>query len=293
MSKSDGPEVKDLKSAVVFTHRYPEETAEAVRLLIEEAGRLGVQLKIPVEETEKHELSGVADDHVELNADVSKPPDICFALGGDGTILRALRSYLSQGVPVFGVNFGRIGFLSTIEHAEFKEGVKLALSGKFETLKLPSLGMETGASKADAVNDIALLRKPDSKVAWLSYSLAGERVGDVRCDGLVVATPAGSTGYNLANGGPILAWGVEGYVISFVAPHTLTARPLLAAAGDVLDVRNESKHESVAVSVDGRIEFELGPEELASISFNDDMALLAQLPGTNFYHRFRDKFGRL
>ena len=82
----------------------------------------------------------------------------------------------------------------------------------------------------------------------------------MRCDGLVVATPAGSTGYNLANGGPVLAWGVEGFVVSFIAPHSLTARALVVAPGDTLTVHNRSR-EPVDVSVDGRPVGELGPGE--------------------------------
>ena len=80
-----------------------------------------------------------------------------------------------------------------------------------------------------ALNDVSFIRVPHGRVAELSYSVGGEEVGHVRCDGLVAATPAGSTGYNLANAGPILAWGVEGYVVSFIAPHTLTARALVVA----------------------------------------------------------------
>ena len=82
--------------------------------------------------------------------------------------------------------------------------------------------------------------------------MEGEQLGEVRCDGLVVATPAGSTGYNLANGGPVLAWGVEGYVVSFIAPHTLTARALVVAPGDVLSVTNRSREEDVEMTTDGR-----------------------------------------
>ena len=78
-------------------------------------------------------------------------------------------------------------------------------------------------------------------MAELAYSVEGEQLGEVRCDGLVVATPAGSTGYNLANGGPVLAWGVEGYVVSFIAPHTLTARALVVAPG-----RRARGHEPLA-----------------------------------------------
>ena len=101
----------------------------------------------------------------------------------------------------------------------------------------------------------------------------------MRCDGLVVATPAGSTGYNLANGGPVLAWGVEGYVVSFIAPHTLTARALVVAPDDVLEVVNRSPDEPVDVTTDGRRVRALEPGESLEIRFHDDQALLAQAAG--------------
>ena len=89
----------------------------------------------------------------------------------------------------------------------------------------------------------------------------------MRCDGLVVATPQGSTGYNLANGGPVLAWGVEGYVVSFIAPHSLTARALVVAPGDLLTINNASREEPVEVHVDGRPTCELPPGEDIHVEF--------------------------
>ena len=109
------------------------------------------------------------------------------------------------------------------------------------------------------MNDVSVHRKPGHRVADLAYGLAGEEIGRVRCDGLVVATPQGSTGYNLANGGPVMAWGVEGYVVSFVAPHSLTARALVVAPGDLLTINNASREEPVEVHVDGRPTCELPP----------------------------------
>ena len=109
------------------------------------------------------------------------------------------------------------------------------------------------------MNDISFHRRQDLRVAELAYSVQGQELGQVRCDGLVVATPAGSTGYNLANGGPVLAWGVEGYVVSFIAPHTLTARALVVAPDDVLEVVNRSSDEPVDVTTDGRRVRSLAP----------------------------------
>jgi len=139
---------------------------------------------------------------------------------------------------------------------------------------------------------VAVHRKVGERVAELAYALDGEEAGSVRCDGLVVATPAGSTGYNLANGGPVMAWGVEGFVVSFIAPHSMTARALVVAPGDHLTVHNRS-HEPLDVALDGRPAGEIPAGGSIGARFVSDSATLAQLPGTSFYRRLRDKFGRL
>jgi len=130
-------------------------------------------------------------------------------------------------------------------------------------------------------------------VADLEYSVGGDEVGRVRCDGLVVSTPAGSTGYNLANGGPVMAWGVHGYVVSFISPHSLTARTLVVAPGDRLRVHNCSQEEPVEVAVDGRPVGALEAGDRVEARFVIDQGSLAQVPGTTFYHRLRQKFGRM
>jgi NAD+ kinase len=114
----------------------------------------------------------------------------------------------------------------------------------------------------------------------------------VRCDGLVIATPAGSTGYNLANAGPVMAWGVEGFAVSFIAPHSLTARALVVAPNDTLTVHNRGR-DVVDVIVDGRPIGELPPGDAVTATFRHDVANLAQVAGSSFYRRLREKFGRL
>jgi NAD+ kinase len=214
-------------------------------------------------------------------------------LGGDGTILSTLRRYAHREVPVFAVNFGTIGFLATIEPAELDKGMRLALAGDFDMMPIPGLLAATSNGDQIGINDISFHRLHNGRVAELAYSVEGEQLGEVRCDGLVVATPAGSTGYNLANGGPVLAWGVEGFVVSFIAPHTLTARALVVAPDDTLAVTNRSRAEDIEMTTDGRSVCLLPREETIEIRFEPRCALLAQLPGASFYHRLRDKFGRL
>ncbi len=274
----------------VLTHHRVADTGSALKRLIEEAARAGVTLRFDAEETRKHGL--VAAPGVEVNTELASGVELCVVLGGDGTILRALRCYAGTGVPVFAVNFGEIGFLATIEPEELESGIGRALSGDFELLRLPAIVLATPAGEARAINDVAIHRKAGERVAELALTLDGEDVGSVRCDGLVVATPAGSTGYNLANGGPVMAWGVEGFVVSFIAPHSLTARTLVVAPGGALEIHNRSR-EALDVSVDGRPLWEIPAGDAIQARFEDDVGTIAQLPGSSFYRRLREKFGRL
>jgi NAD+ kinase len=279
------------RSITVFTRQNPDQTAAALKRIIELAAEAGAEVRIPPEEVEKHGLEEL--DGAVLGADPDGDTDLAVALGGDGTILTTLRRYAGRDVPVFAFNFGAIGFLATLEHQELDQGVRRALAGDFDVLSLPALRFEVAAGPQLAVNDVSFHRQPGGRVAELAYAVRGAPLGEVRCDGLVAATPAGSTGYNLANGGPVLAWGVEGYVVSFIAPHTLTARALVVAPDDVLEVANGSSEEPVEVTTDGRPACSLGPQERIELHFEHSQALLAQMPGATFYNRLRDKFGRL
>ena len=168
---------------------------------------------------------------------------------------------------MFAVNYGEVGFLATIDPNGLAHDFERAFAGEFETIELPTISVGRPTGTWSALNDISVHRKPGLRVADLAYALAGEEIGRVRCDGLVVATPQGSTGYNLANGGPILAWGVEGYVVSFIAPHSLTARALVVAPSDELTINNASREEPVEVHVDGRPTLELPPGEDIHVAF--------------------------
>jgi NAD+ kinase len=275
----------------VFTHARPEQTGDALQRVVELATAAGVEVRLPPEEVKKHGIQ--PQDGVVLDADPEGDTDLALVLGGDGTILTTLRRYAGGDVPVFAVNYGTIGFLATIEPAELDRGVELALNRDFDVMHMPGLVATTSEGDQLGINDISFSRRRTGRVAELAYSVQGEELGEVRCDGLVAATPAGSTGYNLANGGPVLAWGVEGYVVSFIAPHTLTARALVVAPTDALAVTNRSREEDVEMTTDGRSGCTLPREETITIRFEPRCAQLAQLPGASFYHRLRDKFGRL
>lgn len=278
-----------MKTAALITHSHPPSASEAVAIAAEVAHELGWRLAATEEELAKH---GAAGEGVDVTAEHTLP-DVCLVLGGDGSILHALRRYAHTEVPVFGVNFGTVGFLAAVERDQAAEGIRRALCGEIETVQLPGLEVKVDGRQQVGLNDITLARRPHDRVAELSYRIAGEEVGHVRCDGLVAATPAGSTGYNLANQGPILAWGVKGYVVSYISPHSLTARALVVAPGDVLHVVNAPEREPVEVAVDGGKIADLAAGASLEVRFLDSVSRLAQLPGTSFYGRIREKFGHL
>jgi NAD+ kinase len=276
--------------AALITHSHPPATTGAVELVAATAREAGWRLVATEEEIAKHGDSAAGIERVDA---LPRRADLCVVLGGDGSILYALRYFARTGVPVFGVNFGTVGFLAAVERDHAEDGLRRAFAGETEAVELPGLEVEVGDRPRVALNDVSFLRRPHDRVAELSYKITGEEVGHVRCDGLVAATPVGSTGYNLANQGPILAWGVEGYVVSYVAPHSLTARALVVAPGDVLDVGNAGGREPVDVAVDGEPAGVLASGAGVEVRFVAGVGQLAQLPGTSFYQRIREKFGHL
>jgi NAD+ kinase len=281
------------RTVTVISHTRTDQVAPAVEALVKAARAEGVTLRFDADETAKHGLEPA--DGLALDAPVSDDVELCVVFGGDGTILRALRRYAGTSVPVFAVNYGEIGYLTTIDPDEddgLLAGMERAVAGDFETLTLPALALETPDGPHAAINDLAIHRRPGTRVARLAYAVSGEEIGSVRCDGLVLATPAGSTGYNLANGGPVMAWGVEGFAVSFISPHSLTARALVVAPDDLLSVHNRSQ-DPVDISLDGQPAGSICPDEAITASFLREAADLAQVPGSSFYRRLREKFGRL
>ena len=287
MSTREREHALAVRRAALYTHRVPEATANIVRALVASAQRHGVELLLNEDEATKHKLGSEAVTISEPGDDGDKP-DLCIVLGGDGTTLRTMRAQAGSGVPVFSVNCGRIGFLATVDRAEAEAGLERALTGQFDVIRLPALLLGAGADQQFAINEVSFQRGAHTNTAYISFSLAGEEVGRAPCDGLIASTPTGSTAYNLSVGGPILAWDLKGYVVSMVAPHALNIRSVVAAPEDVLRVVNEGG-DVVSIVIDGMPAGELESGGSREVRFYPDAVSLAQLPGSNFYGRFRDK----
>ena len=216
--------------------------------------------------------------------------DLAIVLGGDGTMLRALQRYRGTTTPVIGVNFGRVGFLSSIEPDELEPALGRVFAGDFAVYELPTLEAEAGGERAVAANDVVVHGSTLGRMVELEWSVADEQLGRQHCDGVVCATPSGSTAYNLSNGGPVLMWGLEAMVVTFVAPHSLHARALVVPRGRDVRIRNRTPDGGVTVLVDGQPLTELGGGGVVAVRLGAQRTLLATLPERTFFRRFREHF---
>jgi NAD+ kinase len=221
---------------------------------------------------------------------VEDSPDLVVVLGGDGTILQAIKRFLGAGVPVIGVNYGRVGFLASMGKDELETGLARALDGEFEVVELPTLEVRLGSERYAAVNDVVAHSGVLGRMVELRWAIAGEELGAVPCDGLIASTPSGSTAYNLSGGGPVLVWGLDAMAVTFVAPHSLHARPLVVPRNRELEVANLTRDVDVALIADGQQVASMGTEEPARIRLADEVSLLATLPEKTFFRRYRDTF---
>ncbi len=262
---------KPVRRAAVVTHGRSELIGAAVDRVRKVATRAGVEI-LP----EGRAVEGA---------------DIAVVLGGDGTMLRALTMFLGRPVPVIGVNFGRVGFLSSMAQDELEVGLARVFAGEYDVVELPTLEVETGEKRHVAVNDAVVTSGVLGRMVELEWAIGGEDLGKQPCDGVICSTPSGSTAYNLSNGGPVLVWGIDAMAITFVAPHSLHARPLVVPRGRDLVVSNRTADVPVAVLVDGHHVADAGPRDgEVTIRLGDAHSLLATLPEATFVRRYRQSF---
>jgi NAD+ kinase len=284
MSSSTGSTTRrpEVKRIALITHGHPETIGGALDRLRALTRARGIELLLPEEEVAKHG-DGAGGTAVE-------DADLAVVLGGDGTMLRALRRFLGTGVPVLGVNFGRVGFLATIEADSLEGGLERAFDGDLEVVELPALEAAAGGERWPAVNDMVVASSTIGRMIELGWAIGGEDLGSLPCDGLICSSPSGSTAYNLSNGGPVLVWGLDAMAITFVAPHSLDARPLVVPRGRALTVTNRTANVGATVLVDGQRVHELAPGAQVEAELSEQRSLLATFPEATFFSRYRRTF---
>ena len=210
----------------------------------------------------KDKAEVVAMCHIsECRAEILREIDFAVVLGGDGTIISAARTLSEARVPVIGVNMGKLGFLAEFSAGEFKRWYGDIISGKAPVEKRMILSCRVSERSegspqrfySKAVNDVYITAGPPYHVIELNISVDGQHVASCVGDGLIVSTPTGSTAYNLSAGGPILAGAMEAMVITPICPHSLSFRPIVIGAANVVQINSTRLNEGTTVSVDGQV----------------------------------------
>jgi NAD+ kinase len=222
--------------------------------------------------------------------DEPRDAELVVAIGGDGTMLRTLTKLLGSGVPVLGVNFGRVGFLASIRPTELERDLERVFAGEYTVVELSTLEVRLNGDRHIAVNDVVATSSILGRMIELAWAVGGEDLGIVPCDGMICATPTGSTAYNLSNGGPVLVRGLDAMAVTFIAPHSLHARPLVVPRGLEVTVRNATPDVPATILVDGHRVAEMVPGAEVAVYLCDQRSLLATLPETTFFSRYRETF---
>ena len=229
-----------------------------------------------------------AFDAVELDALVT--------FGGDGTLLRGARLLAGRETPILGVNLGRVGFLTTATRDSLDSALDALVTGQYQTERRQALRAAIRDAEGEvrstqiAVNDVAVHKGGVARVIRVNVFIQGENVGPYSADGIIVATPTGSTAYSLSAGGPIVVPGVEAIIITPIAAHTLAVRPLVVPASFRVVIEPIAGwSDDLLVSFDGQTGTTLAPGESVDVCRADHRVCLIRLGGEGFFERMRQK----
>jgi NAD+ kinase len=233
------------------------------------------------EPAEREDLPGVA-------------PDFVIVLGGDGTMLSTARCVARAGIPILGVNLGSLGFLTEVKQDEIEQALADVHAGRCELSLRPMLHCQVQrggecVATYDALNEVVMNQSAVARITDFELRVNGVFVSNYKADGLIIATPTGSTAYSLAAGGPILSPIVPGFVITPVASHALTNRPLVVQDTAVIEARILVTREQAFLTVDGQVGTPLLENDLVRCSKSEYKVKLFKMPGRSFFDVLRTK----
>lgn len=274
----------------VVGHSGYDGLEELVQHLKTEAPRLGLSLSF---EATLMAVAGAGAQPLAPSADL----DALLAFGGDGTLLRGARMLGGAKAPVFGVNLGKLGFLTTCGASEFKALLPRFAAGDFTAEARMTLEARShGASGAigdplRALNDVVLHKGGFARVLRLQVSVNGERLGALAADGLVISTPTGSTAYSLSAGGPIVEPTLASIVVTPVAAHALAIRPFILSPDAVIEMQPDDAPEEILVTVDGQVGTTLLHGHSLTVRRSANHVYIVRIDGASFFGRLRAKMG--
>ncbi|MFC1497580.1 NAD(+)/NADH kinase [Verrucomicrobiota bacterium] len=278
-----------MKKIGVIANCGKERAHEVLKCLFEKAQGLGLEL-FAGEAAAK--LLGM--NNVVPKEEMLDNIDAVMALGGDGTMLRAVRELDGRDKPVIGVNIGGLGFMTSVAEEDLERALQSLANDDFT---MSNRTLAEGVVVRDgceivryrALNDIVISRGPSSRVVSLDVSIGKDKVTSYVCDGVVVSTPTGSTGHSLSAGGPILTPETSAFVVSLICPHTLSSRPLVIPDNSEISIIISESAGDLLLSVDGQVGQPLMQSDSVKIRRSDRDVRFIHLPGYSYFSVLRQK----
>ena len=230
----------------------------------------------------------------DANATLEPDHDFLFTIGGDGTLLRSIPFVKDTETPILGINTGRLGFLTSLQKESLNEALDKFFDEKFKLVKRALLAVELSAPSTEidqfgyALNEISINRKNTTAMLSIATQIDKEFLTTYWADGLIIATPTGSTGYSLSSGGPILTPETEGIVLNPIAPHNLNIRPLVVPDKAEIEISVDGRGEDHLLSLDSRI-FTIENDTQIHIRKAPFSVFTVELEGDNYFKTLRDK----
>ena len=248
-----------MKVAVYGQNYAKEATQKAFNILIEELLDHKVEIFIEFDFLNQQNQAVKSNSAIRTFKKLDKSYDLLVSIGGDGTILRAITYVRDFGIPIIGINTGRLGFLATIQTDEIKAALSEIFKGDYKISERSLLSVETQPNQKDieethfALNEVAISRKNTTSMITVETHLNDEYLTSYWADGLILSTPTGSTGYSLSCGGPVITPDAKNFALTPIAPHNLSARPLIIPDNTKVSFKVNGREDQFLMSLDSRI----------------------------------------
>ncbi len=282
----------NIKRIGVVTKPHSTLAHQAIIKVMAWGGRNGVEIlldRAAANAAKEFNTNGI--EHAEMLASI----DALIVLGGDGTFLGAARMATAHNIPLLGVNLGSLGFMTEVALEELDTALDEMYEGQYDTEERMMLDLKiensNGIRREVALNEIVFSGGYAAKMVELTVSVNGQYVTNYRADGLIIATPTGSTAYALSAGGPILYPTIEAILICPISPHTLTNRPIVVPHNYIIEIDISSQQEVVVATLDGQIAIDVGKQDHITVSRSVNTTRVVKVPERTHFDTLRSKLG--
>jgi len=280
-----------MERIAVFPNLDKEDSPKILKRLINVANKNNVEVVLPMDAAKKFNEISLGRDHIE-----TIPIDVALTIGGDGTLLGMCREYGAMGIPVCGINIGTLGFLTEIEPDELERKMEMIFNNKYfieEHLLLAGfMKNDDGEEKFlfNAVNDVVVSKSGVARMLHMNLKINKSSLIECKSDGVIIASPTGSTAYSLSAGGPVVHPKVKALLITPICAHTFHLRPLVVDENDEIHIKVISTHKEITVTFDGQKSFNISPKYEVVVRKSPLPAKIIKFADKDYYRTLGVKF---